>query len=97
MELDSDTYIRYVRDQAREQGKEFFLDTGEGRDFIDPHTGMYVEDLSGWLFDIENGLEIHKFKRTPRELLHSQFDNYYLVIWTKEQDGRISIKFKSVY
>lgn len=60
MELDSDTYIRYVRDQPHELGKEFFLDTGEGRDFIDPNTGMYVEDLSGWLFDSEN--EVEKFK-----------------------------------
>lgn len=97
LELDSDTYIRYVRDQAHDLGKEFFLDTGEGRDFIDPNTGMYVEDLSGWLFDIENELEIQKFISTPRELLHNQFDNYYFVIWTREEDGCISIKFRSVY
>lgn len=93
MELNSDSYILFVREQANKQGKDFFLDVGEGRDFIDPITGMYVEDLSGWLFDLKDETEIQKFMITPRERLFDLFSNYFFAVWTKEEDGQISINF----
>ncbi|WP_144029297.1 hypothetical protein [Paenibacillus campinasensis] len=43
--------MEFVKSVANEQNKVFIMDTGEGNDFIDPATGWYIEDFSGWLIE----------------------------------------------
>ena len=46
--MDKDGYMEFVAERAKEQGKLFFLDAGEGNDFYDVSLQWYIEDLSGW-------------------------------------------------
>ena len=49
--MKKDGYIEFVSQKAKELGKMFFLDTGEGNDFFDNDRQWYIEDLSGWLIN----------------------------------------------
>jgi len=49
--MSEDKYLEHVRHTAKKQGKEFFVDSGEGNDWGRPTDEWYVEELSGWLVD----------------------------------------------
>lgn len=75
-------------------GKIFFLDTGEGKDFINPVTGWYIEDLSGWLIE---DIDEEEFIRLANEGKHRMaFENQYVfAIWTRDGNGEIGVNFNS--
>ena len=78
--------------EAEINGKFFILDSEEGNDFIDPNTGWYVEDLSGWYI----------FKEDKERLLQSRDNNtaytdfsdeYVFAKWSKSESGKPKISF----
>ncbi|QKG83895.1 hypothetical protein GXN76_05005 [Kroppenstedtia pulmonis] len=87
-----DGYLQYVQQEAKEIGKVFILDTGEGNDLEDPVTGWYVEDLSGWLID--SRLK-EQFLIDLEESKHwDTFDGYYVFVeWKLKDNNEIEIKF----
>lgn len=88
--MDEDKFLSFVCDCARDIGKEFFIDSGEGRgiDF----DGMDCEDLSGWLIDRE---QVERFKSTPDDNRYDgEFgDCYVFAIW-EIVDEKLTIKFR---
>jgi len=88
-----DPYEEFVEQEALKIGKVFRLDSGEGRDGIDEITGWYVEDLSGWLInpsDSECFIESRK-EGTTDDVFE---DEYVFAIWSKDENGALSIDFK---
>lgn len=87
-----DEYLEYVQQQAREQGRLFVLDAGEGRSWFDPDTGWYVEDLSGWLIeecDKERFLADLASGKAYERFGHA----YVLARWYRRHDGGIGVDF----
>lgn len=89
-----DAFLAFVGEQAKKLGKSFFLDTGEGRDCDDEDSGMYLEDLSGWLIDFADEQKAKAVFKENR--MGAYFDeNYVLAVWKKDKDG-ISITFNQI-
>ncbi len=93
MVLNKDAYLEFVISTGKRAGKTFVLDHGEGNDLIDPETGWYVEDLSGWLIhkNSKDQLMMAKQQGTAYELFS---ESYVFVKWIKNQDGSLEVKFK---
>ncbi|MBC8059246.1 MAG: hypothetical protein H7Y18_01105 [Clostridiaceae bacterium] len=87
-----DTYIEFVLQKARLQGKTFVIDSGEGNDFEDEKTKMYVEDLSGWLIDEEYKEGLLEAIENDQYELYSKY--YVFAKWYKTDKGDIEIKFQ---
>lgn len=87
-------YIQFVVDEAKKLNKQFFLDSGEGRDYEDPKTGWYIEDLSGWLFDLNDEDTIKRFIITQGSVYFEGYkENYIFVKWEINELGNIEIQF----
>lgn len=91
--FNQEPYLNYVAEQAQKRGKIFFLDSGEGNDFLDPKTGWYIENLSGWLI---NSTEREKFLAAQENgTADDDFaDSYVFAKWSKTADGKLHITFK---
>ncbi|MGF7036749.1 hypothetical protein J2T17_007824 [Paenibacillus mucilaginosus] len=88
-----DEYLEFVMRKAKENNKVFVLDSGEGRDYTDPETGWYIEDLSGWLVNEELELLLD----TRSEETYDKFAEYYVfVTWSKNEKDGIEVDFKFV-
>ena len=88
-----DPYLEFVHQQALKIGKYFILDSGEGRDFDDPMTGWYIEDLSGWLIEPKD----HKKFIAARKAgtADEEFsDSYVFAMWSKDAKENLNIEFK---
>lgn len=87
-----DAYLEFVKSVANEQNKVFIMDTGEGNDFIDPATGWYIEDFSGWL--IEPSKEDLLIEAINQGTQYSTFkDSYVFAKWFQTDDGKIKVRF----
>lgn len=91
--MSEDGYMEFVAKRAAEQGKLFFLDSGEGNDFFDEDNQWYLEDLSGWLI---NSHDREKFICSKKNnAAYDEFsDSYVFVKWNKHPDKEIEIIFK---
>ncbi len=88
-----DGYLDYVQSEAEKSDKIFMLDSGEGRDYEDPITGWYIEDLSGWL--IEKGQKTKFLIDRDNNEAHDTFCNSYVFVeWFKKENGEIGVNFK---
>lgn len=87
-----DTYIEFVLKKARPLGKTFVIDSGEGRDFEDEKTKMYVEDLSGWLIDEEYKDGLLEAIENDQHELYSKY--YVFAKWYKTVNDDIEINFE---
>jgi hypothetical protein len=91
--LDEDLYIKFVIKGAGKDNKFFLLDSGEGNDYIDPGTGWYIEDLSGWLVNVNEKDKIIQSKENGTA--YDDFsDSYVFVKWSKADDGQLEVYFK---
>lgn len=86
-------YLDYVQLEAEKNGKIFMLDSGEGRDFEDPITGWYIEDLSGWLIEKDQKTQF-LLDRDNKKAYDTFGDSYVFVEWFKKENGEIGVKFK---
>jgi hypothetical protein len=88
-----DEYFDFVYKTAEAVGKRFVLDSGEGREFIDPKTGWDVEDLSGWLIDPEDTKKLIEARNAMTA--YDVFGEYYrFAVWSLSQTGDLIIEFK---
>ncbi|MEK4850034.1 hypothetical protein NST04_09310 [Paenibacillus sp. FSL H7-0756] len=88
----SDEYIDYVISKAREIGKEFVIDSGEGNDCADNEYGWYIENLSGWLVDVR---DVEAVKAAKLEQVTDKFSNSYVfAYWGYDAEGKLSIRFE---
>jgi hypothetical protein len=100
MPFNEDPYMEFVKEKANEIGKIFILDSGEGNGFIEPETGWYIEELSGWLINPADKEKLIKLIRTPRgskehKTAYVDFsDSYVFVEWSKSKNGNLEIVFK---
>ena len=91
--LNHEPYLNFVAQEASKMGKQFVLDTGEGRDFIDDKTGWYIEDLTGWLIE-PNKINIFIAARENGTEDETYADAYVFAIWSKDENGQLKITFK---
>ena len=86
-----DAFFDLIQQTARDQGKRFFMDSGEG------HTGetasMEMEDLSGWLISPDDEPD---FKPA---WLHSDVperfsSDFVFAVWSQDKFGTVSVTFK---
>ncbi len=91
--MNKDGYMEFVAEKAAEQGKLFFLDTGEGNDSFDEDKQWYIEDLSGWL---TNPADRERFICSRKDnTAYDEFpDCYVFVKWNKNPDKEIEVIFK---
>ena len=91
--FNQEPYLNYVAEQAQKRGKIFFLDSGEGNDFLDPQTGWYIENLSGWLID---PTERERFLAAQENgTVDDDYGDFYVFAkWLKDADGKLHITFK---
>jgi len=86
-----DPYLDFVLQEAFKIGKCYFIDSGEGRDFKDPSTGWYIEDLSGWL--IESSEQERFLRSYEAKTVDDDFDDKYtFAIWSLES-GELKVSF----
>jgi len=83
--MNEDKFLEFVEAKAREIGKIFVLDCGEGRPA--EIEGMDVEDLSGWLLDEPE--DVHVLRSADK-----YDENFFFVIWSQDEDGNLAIDFK---
>ena len=79
--------------KAEEKNMFFLLDSGEGRDFLDPKTGLYLEDLSGWYVNIEDREKLLR-SRNASTAYEEFSESYVFAIWSLSDIGDIQITFK---
>lgn len=92
--MSKDGYMEFVEKKAMELGKIFFLDSGEGNDFFDENRQWYIEDLSGWLINVEDKDRFICCKHN--NTVYDEFpDSYIFVKWSKLVNGEIEIVFKN--
>ncbi|MDR0488684.1 MAG: hypothetical protein LBG99_04670 [Propionibacteriaceae bacterium] len=86
-------FLDYVISVAEGEGKLFVLDCGEGRDFVDPKTGWYIEDLSGWLIHPQDK---DRFAQSRKDgtAYKSFSDCYNFVVWSLDSTGNIKVSFQ---
>ena len=88
-----DPYLEFVHQNALKLGRYFLLDSGEGREFVDPKNGWDVEDLSGWLIkplDHKKFINARKMGTTDDEFKNE----YVFAIWSKDDKGKLKITFR---
>lgn len=91
--MDKDGYMEFVSERAKEQGKLFFLDAGEGNDFYDESLQWYIEDLSGWLVDPVDKEKFISCKKN--NTAYDEFSEAYVFVkWKKQPNKEIEIIFK---
>jgi hypothetical protein len=93
----ADRYLEFVQETARGQGKEFFIDSGEGNDWGHPDEEWYVEDLSGWLVERSTAESFRQVWESDKRSLYGR-QEYCFVHWTLENNPKpgeapVSIKF----
>jgi hypothetical protein len=95
-QLDWKGYLDFVIEESEILGKLFILDSGEGRDYCDPKTGWYVEDLSGWLIDPQDQRRFLEVRDDPdRDKAYDVFgDDFVFAIWSVSADGDLSVDFR---
>ena len=87
-------FFQLVQDEAQKKNAVFFLLSGEGRDIVLPN--LEGEDLSGWLIPADRADEFEKDWQISDSSEHlKKWDDYFLWAEWKEQNGVISIQFKS--
>ena len=85
-------YFELVQRTASEQGKIFFLDTGQARDF--ETDDMYGEDLSGWLIDKDKAeVFVPQWIQGWDAIDDAFFDDFVFAKWHLD-DGAVSVEFK---
>ena len=90
--LNEDKYMEFVMSAAEEKGKLFIMDSGEGNDCIDPDTGWYIEDLSGWLIDERQHKQFLEARENGNE--HKLFgENYVFAQWKRSEEGKLKVEF----
>jgi|GEM_PF-1380538 len=98
---ESDLHVNFAEQEASKLGKLFLIDSGEGHDYLDPKTGFYLEDLSGWLIDIS---KVERLKvilagcdSSCREVFHALFDKFFddfrFAEWTLDDPGGLQVSF----
>lgn len=91
--FNEEPYLNYVSEQAEKIGKIFFLDSGEGNDMIDPQTGWYIENLSGWL--ISPAEKKNFLIAQNKGSIDDAFSKFYVFVeWSKDVSGKLKITFK---
>lgn len=91
---DNDGYLEYIMSKARQIGKEFIIDTGEGHDYLDNERGWYIENLSGWLVDID---DVDAVKTAKLERNTDRFSNCYVfVYWKFDVSSNLCTRFEYV-
>lgn len=83
-------FFQLVRNEAQKQGCVFFVDCGEGREFVSED--MEGEDLSGWLIPREDAdrFQIEFDKNDVSE----KWDDFMKSLCWKQLDGKISVTFE---
>ena len=91
--LNEDSYLDFVMEEANKINMFFLVDSGEGNGIIDPITGWYIENLSGWLIKSSDKERLLKSKENGTA--YDEFSNSYIfAIWSKTSIGKLEITFK---
>lgn len=80
-----------VQNTAKAQGKMFFLDCGEGREFF--LEDMEGEDLRGWLIPLEDFAEF-EIEWMKNNISDKWIDNIFWAEW-ENTDGHITVQFNT--
>lgn len=91
---DNDEYLEYVMEKAREIGKEFVIDTGEGNEYLDNKRGWNIENLSGWLVE-KHEVSFVKAARSERDT-DKFFASYVFAYWEFDLNEKLHIRFEYV-
>lgn len=87
-----DLFFELVQNAAKIKGYQFFMDSGEGRDFTTEE--MEGEDLFGWLIPEECVPEFQK-EWMSQKGINDQWDDYMtFALWEKEGND-IKIIFRN--
>lgn len=86
-----DKFWDIVQNTAEQQGKKFFMECGEGREFF--LEDMEGEDLRGWLVPLE---QIGEFEPewTENRVSDKWLENIFWAEW-KNTDGIITVEFNT--
>ncbi|MCD7855630.1 MAG: hypothetical protein LUG66_08480 [Clostridiales bacterium] len=85
-------FFEIVQNEAARNGKIFFLDCGEGREFINEK--FEGEDLSGWLIPIEKEEVFSEMWKKGKDL-SKWADNIVFAVWNMDINGEIKIVFEN--
>jgi len=96
--LETDPYVKFVAMEAEKMGKLLFIDSGEGKDFLDPKTGWLIERLSCWLIDPDDKerflLAFQRWHTNNDDAVFEEFsDEYRVVEWTMTEEEGLKISF----
>lgn len=83
-------FLEFVKAEAHKLGKEFFLDTGEGKVLSPPVSGWDVEELSGWLIDLSDAETFKDLWQDKRRLWDDDgsWGRFYcFVVWERIPDA----------
>lgn len=80
-----------VQKEAKSQGKKFFCDCGEGREFF--LEDIEGEDLRGWLIPMDKADEFQPEWENDN-VSDKWIDNIFWTEW-KDTDGIISVEFNT--
>ncbi len=84
-------FLELVKNQARKQGKYFFVDDGEGNE---AEVGeMIVQNLSGWLIAETEKTEFEEIWKTGDDTGERFDDEFIYVVWTQGADGKVNVEF----
>ena len=95
--ITKDPYLNFVAMEAQKLGRLFFIDSGEGNDYVDPKTGWLIEDLSCWLVNPNcksRFLQLYQQKNGSNKSVYKVFSREYrFVEWTITDEAGLSISF----
>lgn len=80
-----------VQNTAFQQGKKFFMECGEGREFF--LEDMEGEDLRGWLIPLELS-EVFEPEWMQNDISDKWIDNIFWAEW-ENTNGVITVKFNT--
>lgn len=89
---ENDKFLKFwevIQRKAQEEGKMFFSDCGEGRDF--ETEDMEGEDMRGWLIPLDNTKQFEK-QWMNHEALDEWVDRICWAEW-ENMNGKITVKF----
>ena len=87
-------FFDLVQDEASKQGKVFFLDAGQGRDFFDDD--LIGADLSGWLVDMSVADDFESQWRDGWDAIDDLFfDDFVWAVWSRTPK-ELKISFKAM-
>jgi hypothetical protein len=98
----SDNYLQLVQRSAGQEGKVFFLDSGEGNDWNQPEDEWYVEDLSGWLVEQSQATRFSKMlEEQGKRVAWESHYQYCFVKWELVEQSNpgqppITVRFELV-